>query len=84
MATKKTTKKKRADVEASMTFESASAELEVILQQIDSGELGLEEAMTLHRRGQVLLAHCRSLLDRADQELKEVALDDLDPADEAG
>ena len=67
-----------------LSFEAASAELEEILQQIDSGEQGLEEAMALHRRGQLLLAHCRSLLDQADQELKEVSLDDLEPADEAG
>tara|TARA_Y100000589_G_scaffold25768_1_gene21256 strand:- start:13252 stop:13497 length:246 start_codon:yes stop_codon:yes gene_type:complete len=68
---------------AKLSFEAASAELEEILQKIDSGEQGLEDAMALHRRGQRLLSHCRSLLDRADQELKEVSLDDLEPADEA-
>jgi len=83
MAAKKSTKKTSGTDPATMTFEAASAELEEILQQIDSGELGLEEAMVLHRRGQVLLGHCRSLLDRADQELREVALDELDSADEA-
>ena len=78
------TKKKTTEPDVSkMSFEEASAELEQILQKIDSGDQGLEDAMALHRRGQHLLAHCRSLLDRADQELKEVSLDDLEPADDA-
>lgn len=78
------TKKKTTEPDVSkLSFEAASAELEQILQKIDSGDQGLEDAMALHRRGQHLLAHCRSLLDRADQELKEVSLDDLEPAHDA-
>ena len=60
----------------SMRFEAAVEELESIINRIESGELELEESMTLHRRGQALLKVCRSRLESAEQELKTVSLED--------
>ena len=37
--------------------------------------------MTLHRRGQVLLKACRTRLETAEQELKTIGLDGLDPGE---
>ncbi|MEE2908193.1 MAG: exodeoxyribonuclease VII small subunit [Planctomycetota bacterium] len=60
----------------SIRFEAAVEELESIIGRIESGELELEESMTLHRRGQALLKVCRERLETAEQELQTVSLDD--------
>ena len=62
-----------------LSFEGAVEELETIISRIESGDLELEESMTLHRRGQVLLKACRNRLKTAEQELKTIGLDGLDP-----
>jgi exodeoxyribonuclease VII small subunit len=69
---------------SSMSYEDAAEELETILQRIDGGDIGLEEAMSLHRRGQSLVQRCRGLLDAADEELRQLSADDLAPADAGG
>ena len=60
----------------SLRFEAAVEELESIISRIESGELELDESMSLHKRGQVLLRICRERLEAAEQELKTVSLDD--------
>ena len=55
---------------ADLRFEDAIAELESIIEQIDAGKIGLEEAMVAHRRGQSLAARCRSVLDAVERELE--------------
>ncbi|MDP7069870.1 MAG: exodeoxyribonuclease VII small subunit [Phycisphaerales bacterium] len=64
---------------ADLRFEEAIGELESIIEQIDAGEIGLEEAMEAHRRGTALVARCRQVLDAVAEEL-ESATDD-NPAD---
>jgi exodeoxyribonuclease VII small subunit len=49
-----------------LSFENAFAELETIVAQLESGELALEESVTLFERGRQLSAHCQSLLDKAE------------------
>ena len=66
---------------ATLSFEAAVEELESIISRIESGDLELEESMTLHRRGQVLLKTCRTRLETAEQELKTIGLDGLDPGE---
>lgn len=63
-------------IDESMRFESAVEQLESIVSTIEAGDLGLEESMTLHRRGQILLKICRQRLQAAEQEIKNVSLDD--------
>ncbi|HJN79915.1 MAG: exodeoxyribonuclease VII small subunit [Phycisphaerales bacterium] len=64
---------------ADLRFEEAIAELESIIEQIDEGKIGLEEAMVAHRRGRALVARCRSVLDAVEQELESTETDS--PAD---
>lgn len=49
-----------------LSFENAFAELETIVAQLESGELALEDSVTLFERGRQLSAHCQSLLDKAE------------------
>lgn len=49
-----------------LSFEIAFAELETIVAQLESGDLALEDSVTLFERGRQLSAHCQSLLDKAE------------------
>jgi exodeoxyribonuclease VII small subunit len=67
---------------AKMTFEQATEELESIIERIESGEIGLEESLTERRRGDALIKRCRAVLDAAEQELEELAADEIQDEDE--
>jgi len=49
-----------------LNFEQAYAELETIITQMDSGQLPLEDSVTLFERGRALAAYCQRLLDDAE------------------
>lgn len=54
------------------TFETAYAELEAIVGQLDSGELTLEQSVTLYERGRKLAAFCQNLLDQAELRVSQL------------
>lgn len=47
-------------------FEEAFAQLEEIVQQLEEGDLSLQESLALYERGMALTRHCQDLLDRAE------------------
>lgn len=49
-----------------MTFESAYAELEQIVEQMEGGTTTLDEAISLYERGVTLSRHCATLLEQAE------------------
>ncbi len=51
-------------------FESALAELEKIVAQMESGKLGLEDSLTAYERGATLLNYCREAISRAEQQVQ--------------
>ena len=51
------------------SFEEALGELERILSDIEAGEVGLEESLVKYERGNFLIQHCRSVLNRAEQQI---------------
>jgi len=53
-----------------MSFEEASEELGAIVKRIDAGEEDLETMMKEHKRGQLLVARCKLLLEDAQQQIK--------------
>ena len=55
------------------TFESAQRELEQIVQRLESGETGLDEAIALWERGEELYRTCVSKLDAAQGRVEELA-----------
>ncbi|MDL1900095.1 exodeoxyribonuclease VII small subunit [Anaerolineae bacterium CFX9] len=54
------------------TFETAYAELEAIVSQLDSGELTLEQSVALYERGRKLAAYCQTLLDQAELRVSQL------------
>ena len=52
------------------SFEGALAELEKIVARMEGGELSLEEALAVHRRGLELARFCQQKLEAAQQQVK--------------
>lgn len=55
-----------------LTFEQALAEVESIIERIEAGEIGLEDALAQYERGVALVNHCRGKLDRAQQKVEDL------------
>ena len=51
-------------------YESALAELEAIVAEMESGQLPLEASLTAYKRGAELLQFCRRQLADAEQQVK--------------
>lgn len=52
------------------TFESALAELEDIVSDMEAGQLPLEKSLAAYKRGAELLKFCQSALQDAQQQVK--------------
>lgn len=50
----------------SMTFEQSLKRLEEIVKRMESGDVALEEALSLFEEGTALAGSCNQLLDRAE------------------
>ncbi|KAB2862408.1 MULTISPECIES: exodeoxyribonuclease VII small subunit [Exiguobacterium] len=61
-----------AKQQAEQTFEAALARLEEIVTQLETGEVALEEAMTLYEEGVRLSALCQAKLTAAEQKMDEI------------
>ncbi|MDR3221477.1 MAG: exodeoxyribonuclease VII small subunit [Candidatus Accumulibacter sp.] len=58
-------------------FETALAEIEQIVQDMESGRLPLEESILAYRRGSELLRHCQKQLGEAERRIRIVEKDEL-------
>ena len=56
-----------------LTFEVAQAELERIVDRLESGQAELDEAIALWERGEELYRVCRKKLDSAEGRIEELA-----------
>jgi exodeoxyribonuclease VII small subunit len=55
------------------TFEAAQKELEQIVQRLERGETGLDEAIALWERGEELYRFCLGKLDSAQGKIEQLA-----------
>lgn len=51
-------------------FESALAELETIVMQMENGQLPLEQALTAYKQGIELLRYCQQTLQDTEQQIQ--------------
>lgn len=56
-----------------LSFEAAYAELERIIAQLDTGDLPLEDSVTLYERGKQLSEYCQRLLDQAELRVTQIS-----------
>ncbi len=59
-------------------FEKALAELEALVEKLESGALSLDESLADFKRGVELTRQCQAVLDRAQQSVEQL----LDNEDE--
>lgn len=65
-----------------LSYEQAFAELEQIVNRLESETLNLDESLTLYERGQALSAHCAALLESAELRVQKLRLENQLPKDE--
>jgi exodeoxyribonuclease VII small subunit len=73
---------KRAQQQAPKSFEEALQELESILNEIENGQVGLEESLVKYERGNFLIQHCRSVLSAAEKQIESLSKDGSENHDE--
>lgn len=54
---------------AAMSFEQAMAELEKVVNQLEKGDVPLEDSIRLYQRGAELKAHCEAKLKAAEEKV---------------
>ncbi len=52
------------------SFEDALAELEEIVEQLESGAKPLDESLDLYEKGVAALKHCHGILDKAEKRIR--------------
>ncbi|ANY20610.1 Exodeoxyribonuclease 7 small subunit [Tsuneonella dongtanensis] len=57
---------------ASMTFEDALRALEDVVRRLESGEVPLDQSITLYERGEALRRHCQARLDAAQARIEKI------------
>jgi exodeoxyribonuclease VII small subunit len=65
-----------------LSYEQAFAELEQIVNRLESETLNLDESLTLYERGQALSARCATLLESAELRVQQLRLESQLPKDE--
>lgn len=77
----KSTARKAGKAVAELPFEEAMAELEAIVESLESEANTLEESMRLYERGQALAARCSELLESAQIRVRRLGGDPEDPSE---
>jgi exodeoxyribonuclease VII small subunit len=52
------------------SYEDAERELNDIVNEIEAGQIGLEESLAKYERGRFLLQYCRGVLDSAEKQIE--------------
>jgi len=60
-----------------LTYEQALAMLEETVAALESGDYPLDDALFLFERGQTLVRHCSTLLEKAQMKVRSLTGEDL-------
>ena len=58
-----------------MSFEQAIAALELVVGQLERGDVALEDSIALYERGAELKKHCETKLKQAEEKVAAITLD---------
>ena len=59
---------------AALSFEDALKELETIVQQLERGQVKLDDAISAYERGTLLKRHCENKLQEAKMKVEKIVL----------
>ena len=57
---------------AVMNFEDALRALEDVVRRLESGDVALDDSITLYERGEALRKHCQARLDAAQARIEKI------------
>ncbi len=57
---------------ASLSFEDALRALEDVVRRLESGEVPLDQSISLYERGEALRRHCQARLDAAQARIEKI------------
>ena len=57
-----------------ISFETAMAELEQVVTQLERGDVALDASIALYERGAALKAHCEAKLKSAEEKVAAITL----------
>lgn len=63
-----------SDDVAGLTYEQALAQLDLLIAQLEKGDIPLDEAITAYERGSRLAAYCAELLERTEQRVSQLVV----------
>lgn len=63
-----------ADDISTLSYESALAELDGIIERLERGAVALDEAIAAYERGAALAQRCAELLDRTEQKVSQLVI----------
>ena len=82
MATKKENKENQEIEVSESTLEEDFAKLEVLLEEMERDDIGIEEAFAKYAEGMQLIKACNARIDRVEKKVKklseDLSLTDLD------
>jgi exodeoxyribonuclease VII small subunit len=58
-----------------LSFENALKELETIVARLETGDVALDESITLYTRGEALRSQCQARLKDAQARIEKITLD---------
>lgn len=59
--------------EDEIKFEDALTKLEKLTEEIERGEIGLEESIARYEEGMKLVSKCRAILTKAEQRIQKLS-----------
>ncbi|WP_336294764.1 exodeoxyribonuclease VII small subunit [Bartonella sp. CB169] len=62
---------KKGDITA-LSFEEALKQLEVIVENLERGDVPLEQSIDIYERGESLKKHCEKLLKMAEAKIEKI------------
>ena len=65
--------KSNADI-AAMSFEQALEQLERIVEDLERGDVPLDQSIRIYERGEALKKHCDTLLKAAEDKVEKIRL----------
>jgi exodeoxyribonuclease VII small subunit len=57
---------------AAMSFEDALRRLEDVVRRLESGDVPLDDSITLYEQGEALRRHCQARLDAAQARIEKI------------
>ncbi|KEC55360.1 exodeoxyribonuclease VII small subunit [Bartonella koehlerae] len=61
-----------------LSFEQALKQLEVIVENLERGDVPLEQSIDIYERGEALKKHCEKLLKAAEVKVEKIQLSEED------